>query len=290
MESHSLLSRVIVGLKRKPLKLFTNIFIVYGTSWAILEPIIGIIPHSAQYFSGEIKFVALLFFSVCIGLYKSAVPNQICIKYGNSSIAVIFGDLFSFDGFKVIPVSRFFFETQVVLTSLQSKLIQIFIQSNEGVDGLVLYEQSLSIALQQVNYEEKYRDATRQEERYYSLGTTATLDLNGQNYMLFALAETELKGYIPSNNCDIFKMLIALETFWKEARIQSRGRSINIPLIGSGVTGIRLNSTRLLELNLLAIANAIEEDGKITTEEVRVILHPKYMQDINLSDFESMWS
>lgn len=290
MNRHTFINRIIVGFKRKPQEFFTNIFIVYATIWAILEPIIGIVPNASQYFSGEIKFFTLIFISVCVGLYKNAVPNEIYFKYGSSSIAVAFGDLFSFDGFKIIPVSRFFFETQVVPTSLQNKLIQMFLQNREGGEGLVLYNQSLSNALQQVPCEEKYRDATQQQEKYYPLGTTAILELNGQSYMLFALAETELKRHIPSNNCNTLKMWIALETFWKEARIQARGKSINVPLIGSGVTGIRLNSTRLLEINLLAIANAIEEDGKITTEEVRIILHPKYIEEINLSDFKDIWS
>jgi hypothetical protein len=109
MKNYTLVNRIIVGFKRKPLKFFVNAFIVYATVWAILEPIIGIVPNTAQYFSGEAKFIALLFASVCVGLYRNAVPNEIYIKYGNSSIVVVFGDLFSFDGFKVIPVSRFFF-------------------------------------------------------------------------------------------------------------------------------------------------------------------------------------
>lgn len=107
--------------------------------------------------------------------------------------------------------------------------------------------------------------------------------------MLFALTETELKGYIPSDNCNISKMWTALEGFWQKARIHSRGKLINIPLIGSGVTGIRLSPSRILELNLLAISNAIEEGGKITTEEIRIVLHPKYMETVNLEDFQNLW-
>ncbi|NES98945.1 MAG: hypothetical protein F6K32_28040 [Desertifilum sp. SIO1I2] len=138
--------------------------------------------------------------------------------------------------------------------------------------------------------QEIYRDATQRKEKYYPLGTTVTLELNGQDYILFALTETELKGHIPDNNCNVSKMWIALEKFWEKARIHARGNAVNIPLIGSGVTGIRLNPTRLLELNLLAITNAIEEGGKITTEEVRIVLHPKYIEDIDLNDFQSIWN
>jgi hypothetical protein len=113
--------------------------------------------------------------------------------------------------------------------------------------------------------------------------------LNGQDYILFSLTETELKGHIPQDNCNISKMWIALEKLWEAARVHSRGQAINIPLIGSGVTGIRLNPSHLLEINLLSIASAIQESGKITTEDIRIILHPKYIEDINLNDFQSLW-
>jgi hypothetical protein len=275
--------------KKKPLKLLANVFIAYATIWTILEPIIGIVPPVENYFSGELKFFTLVLISTLIGLYKNAVPGEIIIKYGSSVIKVIFGDLFSADGFKALPVSRYFFETQIVSTSIQNKLIQMFVQSKEGTEGFAIYKQKLSAALQGENYQELYRDASQQKEKYYSLGTTASLELNGEFYILFALTETELKGYIPGDNCNASKMWTALEIFWKKARIYVRGNSVNIPLIGGGVTGIRLNPTRLLELNLLAIINALEEGGKITTEEVRIVLHPKYIEDINLNDFQSMW-
>ena len=68
--------------------------------------------------------------------------------------------------------------------------------------------------------------------------------------MLFALTETELEGYITQGNCNVSKMWISLEQFWQEARNYSRGKPVNIPLVGSGVTGIRLSANRILELNL----------------------------------------
>lgn len=163
-------------------------------------------------------------------------------------------------------------------------------QSQEGSKGFDVYEQKLSLALEQEPYQEVYRSATQRKDKYYPLGTTAFLELNGEGYILFALTETELKGYIPNNNCNVSKMCTSLESFWQKARLHSRGNSINIPLIGSGVTGIRLSPSRILELNLLAIANAIEEAGKLTTEEVRIVIHPKYMEIVDLDDFQSLWS
>jgi hypothetical protein len=289
MNKNNLLQRILIGVKRKPLGLIINIFIVYAAIWTLLEPLLGILPDAQKYISGDLKFLALVLISSCIGIYRNAIPGELVIKHSNSIIKVVFGDLFLFSGFKAIPVSRYFFETQVVQTSLQNKMIHLFVNSREGTEGFRTYKQALSDALQGESYQEVYRDATNQKERYYPLGTAASLKLDGQDFILFTLTETELKGQIPDDNCNVLKMWTALEDFWKKARIYSRGNSINIPLIGSGVTGIRLDPTRLLELNLLAIVNSIEEGGKITTEEVRIILHPKYVEDIDLNEFQSMW-
>lgn len=290
MSSHSLLHRVSLGVRQKPLKAFVNTFIAYAAIWTVLEPLISIVLPVEKYFLGELKFFILLLVSSLIGLYKSAVPNDLFIQYGNSVIKIVFGDLFSYNGIKAIPVSRYFFEVEVVPTSLQNKVIQFFVQSQEGSKGFDIYEQKLSLALEQEPYQEVYRSATKKKEKYYPLGTTTFLELNGEGYILFALTETELKGHISNDNCNVSKMWTALEAFWQKARVHSRGNPINVPLIGSGVTGIRLSPSRILELNLLAISNVIEEVGKITTEEIRVVLHPKYMEIINLDDFKSLWS
>lgn len=289
MVKSSLFNRIILGFRKKPFKALINIFITYAAIWTILDPLISMVSPAEKYFSGELKFFILVFISSLIGLCRNAVPGEITLQYANSTIKVVFGDLFALDGFKAIPVSRYFYETEVVPTSLQNKIIQMFVQSAEGSKGFEIYTKSLSSALQNTQYQENYRTSTQRNERYYPLGTTAHLELNGKDYILFALTETELKGHIPQDNCSVSKMWIALENFWQEARVHSRGKHINLPLIGSGVTGIRLNSNRILEINLLSIANAIEEGGKITTEEIRIVLHPKYMETVNLDNFQSLW-
>jgi hypothetical protein len=290
MGSKSTFHRVMIGFKKRPTQLVVNIFFAYASLWTIIEPLIGIIPYGAEYVSGNFKFIIFLLFSITIGAYRSAVPNEVLLKYRNTVIKVVFGDLFSFDGFRIIPVSRYFHETQVVKASLQSKLIQKFVQSQEISNGLEAYKSEITSALNGENYREIYRQATGKQEEYYDLGTTAFIKIDGEKYLLFSLTETELTGNIPENNCNASKMWVALEKFWRKARDWSRGHPINIPLIGSGVTGIRLNPTQILEMNLLAIANAIDEEGKITTEEIRIVLHPKYIEDINLDNLKALWN
>ena len=85
-------------------------------------------------------------------------------------------------------------------------------------------------------------------------------------------------------------MWIALEKFWHETRRFALDQDINIPLIGSGIIGINLEPIHLLELNLLAIYNAIMEKGRITTGKIRIVLYPPVHSGLNLDLVQRIWS
>ena len=290
MPENKFLERVIIGFKKKPLNFILNAFIIYTVIWSLVEPLIGFMPSLGNLIPQSLKIVLLISGSIVLGLIRNAIPNEIKIKYDNSIIRIKFGDLFLTEGLNVIPVSRFFLETQVVKTSLQNILINKFIDSEGHSIGLGLYLKSLSRALETSNFDYIARRNDVGREQYYPLGTTAQLRLRNGEYLLFALTETEIEEFIKADNCDATNMWIALEEFWKNARRMSRGRNINIPLLGSGVTGIRMNAKQILEFNLLAIVNALEAGGRITTGDISIILYtPKYLEEINLSDFSNMW-
>ncbi len=292
MNNSNLIKRISLGVKDKPLRSLKKTLLAYGSIWGFIAPLITFFPSTKQFFLGLFQFITLVIISIIIGLYRSAVPTEIEFKYNNQAIKIIFGDIFDFDDYKVIPVSRFFFETQVMQKSLQRQIIKKFEDSGDITRGVQPYLEPLETALQGKVYQEMNRNKTREKEKYYPLGTTAFLALEGKKYILFSLTETELDGYIPDDNCDVSKMWEALEKFWESALSNARGNAINIPLIGSGVTGIRLNPSQILELNLLAIANAVEKNGRITTEEIRIIIYSKnnYIKEINLNDFKNIWS
>ena len=137
--------------------------------------------------------------------------------------------------------------------------------------------------------EEVYRPETQKKEKLYQPGTVASIEYLQQKYLLVAITKTELKGHIPIDNCDVTRLWIALQEFWQNARYLTRGSPVNIPLIGSGVTGISLHPNQLLELNVLAIINALSRSGPITSSEIRIILHPRFLDDIDLDNFQKIW-
>lgn len=284
----SILRRAYVVGKRNPRKVVASGLVVYGAIWLVLEPFLTLVPTVRGTSIGWLPFFGLVLVSATIGLLRVARLQEIPIKFLGNTVVVVFRKLWSYDGIKVIPVSRYMFETEVVPTSLLAQLIGRFADS-EGPAGISLYRQKLKAALEGRQYEERERLPDRGKERYYELGTTANIKHRGHDYFLVAVTKTELRRHIPKDNCDITKLWIAIEKLWEEARSQALDKDINIPLIGSGITGINLSPNLILGLNLLAIVNSVVEEGQITTGKIRIVIHPEYFwEEVDLDNFR-MW-
>ena len=209
-------------------------------------------------------------------------PSSITIKLHETIIKILFGDLFTHDGYSAIPVSRHFFEIDLVETSLQKKVMDLF-----SLDGPSVYQRNLRKALKDVVYEPINTKVL--SKRKYDLGTTILLKRKNEKYLFFAITETEQRGRIPVENCSISALWTALERFWIRSRQFAIEQSINIPLIGSGISGIRLDPMQILSLNLLSIINALTRYGRITTGEIRIVLHPRFRDSIDLELVRKTW-
>lgn len=283
------LYRKWVAISRNPKTFFINIFAAYGIIWAILDPIMSIIPSFQNYFSGWDRYLIMLAISIVIGIIRINRPDEIILRVQNSTIVITFGDLFVQKGIRVIPVSQYMYEMDVVPSSLQAIVIRKFIEESEGLQGADAYKNALDDGLHDKLAQEFVRFSEKGTEKFYELGTTAILKHAGEIYLYFAATKTEMKGQIPADNCSLVKLLTALECMLDEARVQSRGQDINIPLIGSGMAGINLSPMRTLELNLLAILSSLVDKGNITTGNIRIILHKKYFEQIDLDYFRRSW-
>ena len=283
------LYRKWVTIKQDPKALIIYIFVAYGVIWAILDPIMSIIPSFQIYFSGWDRYLIMLSISIVIGFVRIERPNEIVLRVQNSTIVITFGDLFTQQGIRVIPVSQFMYEMDVVPSSLQAIVIRRFIEGGEGIQGATTYKNALDAGLRTKQTQEIVRFSETGTEKFYQLGTSAILKHVGETYLYFAVTKTELIGQIPDDNCSLVKLLMALECMLDEARVQSRGQDLNLPLIGSGMAGINLSPMRILELNLLAILSSLVEKGNITTGNIRIVLHEKYFEQIDLNHFHQSW-
>lgn len=300
MNNPSFLDKVKLIFTRITLRRFgTNMLSAYGVLWLILV--------STSFFFQEIQsadkmniagYTLFFFLAVIIALLIEFPKNSITIKLGNSEqkVNVHFGNLFESNGFKIIPVSRFMHETKVFKTSLQNLLIEEFIDNPKGAErGLDKYKEDVKLACPHAggNLQQK---CNGKSDFYYPLGTTINIENKGNQYLLFALTETENPECVEENkrngikNCSLSKLHDASKVLWKWASINCKDQIINIPLIGGGISGIELPAMQLLEYNLIILLDTINElQNRITVKEINFIVYPPYYKEVDLRALENTW-
>ena len=289
MLANNALGSLIDGIRLNPKRFVYSIFTVYGICWAIMEPFLAIVPSVAHSFPSWNRYWVLLGISILVGGIRARKVYEVRIRFQNNCIRVAFGDLFDESGIKVIPVSQFMYEIDVVPSSIQANLISRFIQSNEGVQGVQKYKDALDKALANSNSNEVQRGKSSESEKKFHVGTTALITHLQSKYILLALTETESPNHIPQSNCDSQRLWNAMSMMWADARKYSRGNNLSIPLIGSGVSGLQLEPEKLLELTMLSLVFAIVEGGMVTSGTISIILHPRLSGTIDLMEFIRPW-
>lgn len=283
------LRRISIGLRRSSKwKIIAVVFLAYSVGWTILEPFISLAPEHLLNKLIDACRIFIFVFSIGYTLWQIARPTEVLFEYKTNRVRIVFGDLFAQKGIKVIPVSRYMHETAVIKNSLQYLMIKNLTghppTEDEKDPKLQPYLDKLNQALVTANVRERQRQGRPTAEKYYALGTSTILKKDDEQYLIVAVTETELRGHIESDNCSVTDLWIALEKMWVKAQQVSHGNDVNIPLLGGGITGITLPAAQLLDLNLLAIMNAlVKAQTRITSGEIRIVLHHSYFEEIDLS-------
>ena len=194
---------------------------------------------------------------------------------------MLFGDLFALDGLRGIGVTEFFeseLGTPVSETSLHGKFLKRCFDS-ETIDLDKQLEQELKDV---VSVEVR---KTAGKTKRFPIGTTATIRVGGDTYIFFALAKADSKTC--KANSDVEKMWVAMRNLWRRTRIEAGGYAMNVPLIGSGLSGIGLASRDLL--NLILLSAITETKSNRITERIRVVLHPDKFEEIDLREIKQHW-
>jgi hypothetical protein len=210
-------------------------------------------------------------------------PSKISMPVANTNtcIDVLFGDLFSQEGIRAISVTEFFesqFGRPLSDKSLHGILIKkCFAGRPESFDKIV-DEQLAGVKFDIVD--KKYG-----KNKSFPIGTTALIPLNNDTYLMFALAKANYetcKAY-----SDVTMMWEALHELWQRARIESNGHNINLPLVGSGLSGLGLPTRDLL--NLLILSAITETKAKEITSRIRIILPRNRFNELDLRDVKKYW-
>lgn len=229
--------------------------------------------------------LALMILASCMwALWRIWKPSAISMRIANSGtrLDIVFGDIFSQTGVRAIGVSEFF-ETEMGRPVSERSLHGAFLKRHySGFREVIDRQLDNQLAT------EKYDDVvgkTEGKKRCYPIGTTALVKANDDRYILFAITKAE------HANCKVYSdvelMWRALHRLWGRARIECNGEPLNLPLVGSGLSGLNLPTRDLL--NLLVLSVITESKAREITKVIRIVLWRDRFEDVDLREIKSHW-
>ena len=257
-------------------KTIRHAFVAFSVMWTLIEGLNNFVPEIQV--KGPIALGIIVLISVGYALKQVWKPSKVEIKISNSNttIEVIFGDLFQLEGIRAIAVNEFF-DSKLGRPVSDKSLHGIFISKcfgghPESFDKQV--EEQLN-AIESVDV-----DKVEGKKKSFPIGSSALITVNQDKYLAFAFAKTDpttCKAY-----SDVTMMWVALHQLWQRARVELGGHALNIPLVGSGLSGLGLPTRDLL--NLIILSAITETKAKPVTHRIRIVLHRDRFDDLDLRD------
>lgn len=269
------------GICRHPTKTGGYAFTAFSVLFTIIKAITHFVPDIK--IEGPIALTVIIFISICFAFKKVWKPSRVVITIPNSNtvIEVLFGDLFQQSGIRTIAVNEFFdskIGKPVSDKSLHGMLIQKCFGGHQES-----FDKQVEVELKQIEGSEVTKSEGKTKS--YPIGSNALIAVNSDRYIVVALAKTNpetCKAY-----SDVTMMWDALHELWQRARIESGGHDLNLPLVGSGLSGLGLPTRDLL--NLIILSAITETKSKEITRKIRVVLHRDRFEDLDLRDVKTHW-
>jgi len=218
------------GIRRHPWKTAGYIFTAFSVIFTVVKATTQFIPQVQ--IQGPYALSAALLISIAWGLWKVWKPSEVSIKIANcnTTIKIVFGDIFQQDGIRAIAVSEFF-DTKLGRPVSDKSLHGIFLKKcfggyQEAIDKQIDGELANETGTQVPKVEGK--------DRCYPIGTSAMVKVNDDCYLLFAFAKAD-----PATcKCfsDVELMWRGMHKMWERARVECGGHPLNLPLVGSGLS------------------------------------------------------
>ncbi|MBI3433294.1 MAG: hypothetical protein HY018_13915 [Hydrogenophilales bacterium] len=203
------------------------------------------------------------------------------MAHSNTAIEVLFGDLFEQSGIRAIAVNEFF-DSKIGKPVSDKSIHGMFLQKCFGGHPEP-FDKQVDEELRKVEFSEVAK--TDGKTKCFPIGSTALITVNQDRYLAFAFAKTDpetCKAY-----SDVTMMWIALHRLWQRARVESGGHEINLPLVGSGLSGLGLPTRDLL--NLIILSAITETKAKEITQKIRIVLYRDRFDDLDLRDVKKHW-
>jgi len=219
--------------------------------------------------------------TVLLGIYvvmwfRANTLNNVSLEINNSTVVVKFGDIFEENELKVIAFNEYF-DTQVDNKIIaDSSLNGIYIKTK--VNDISELDNRIDTDIN-LNNKAIKNNSSRicGKQKIYKLGTIFKND----DYLLTAFTKFDDDNRAYLSMPDYINFLL---NFWNEIDIIYAGRSVSIPLLGSGITRFKeYNAISEQELLELLIWSFKVSKIKFTyPSKVSIVIHESKKDKINL--------
>lgn len=273
---------LFAGIRRHPVLLLAYAFTAFSVLSTLGQGIDFFVPGIEL--KGKFALWIVIAISAIYALKKIWKPSQIEINIFNSNaiIEIIFGDIFLQDGIRAIAVNDFF-DSKLGKPVSDKSLHGIFLRKCFGG-----HPDSFDKQVEEDLKATPYIDTPNKidgKTKSYPIGTTALITANNDRYICFAFSKSNPNDCKASS--DVTLMWQALNDLWKRARSEANGHPVNVPLVGSGLSGIGLPTRDLL--NLIILSAITETKAKPITEKIRIIIHRERFEQIDLREVKKYW-
>ena len=222
--------------------------------------------------------LALFLTLVLVYLYmwcKANNQSETTLTINNSKLVIKTGDIFEEQGLKVIAFNEYF-DTKVdnIIIS-ENTLNGKFI--NEKIDNISEFDQKLENDSRLMrNIVESNDNRISGKRKKYKLGTI--FEFNGYLITAFSRFDEENRAFL--NMDDYISFLL---NFWNEIDIIYNGRSVSIPVLGSGITRFKgyetITEQELVELLIWSFK--VSRTKFTYPSKVTIVVHSSKKDKIN---------
>lgn len=247
-------------------KIWSSYFLTIISVLSFVAWFLPDIPDNIKYIIGGILLAVLIISYIGIVIYQSKC-RIVHLTVNNTRVNILFGNIFEQKGIKVIAFNEYF-DSQVDNTiishaSLNGQVFDKGLIQKEDFDLSVENDNSLKKTGMNAN-------RTKGKEQRYAIG-----QIHKYNEEFFALALTKFNEkneailYSNEYSCCLLEMWRQLNTYYAQS-------TINVPLLGDGITRI-LDNTSITKQELLEIMLETLKISKMTFKEpseINIVLYP----------------
>lgn len=269
------------SLRQHPIALATHAFIAFSVGWTTTEALSHFFGWTAL--KSIEWFVATIVASVVYSIYSIWRPARVVISVpmSNVSVEIAFGDIFEQDGVVAIPVNDCF-DSEIGLPVSAKSIHGLFLQRYFGGHPDA-FDRQLEAKLNDKDAEV----VTRQQGKgkRFQIGASAALEAAGRRFLAFALTHTDVATC--KARADVPQMFAALAGLWRTARAELGGDPLNLPLVGSGLSGVGLPTRELLNIIILSFFD--ETKRQVVAHKLRIVLTWDRLSEIDLREVKKVW-